>query len=66
MKINLKTNEKNIITSYAIIGKIDGGIDVETNYEIEDVPPLSIGYYKLKDGKIEIDEELKAQINSDT
>lgn len=66
MIINIKINSDNVITAYAVIGKVEGGIDVDTEiYEsIEDVPPLSAGYYKLINGQIKVDEELKAQIKT--
>ena len=63
MIINIKTNKDNVIISYAVVGKVKGGVDVDTGYtNIDDVPPLSAGYYKLIDGTIAIDENLKAQI----
>jgi hypothetical protein len=67
MIINVKCDENNIITSYAVIGKVEGGVDIETDYtNIDDMPPLSIGYYKVANGQIVIDEQLKEQIESMT
>lgn len=63
MQMCLKIDENNIIKSYSVIGKIEGGIDIETetNYNIENIPlDLCAGYYKLIDGNIVLDEELKA------
>ena len=51
-------DENNIIRGYATVGGIVGGIEIEAEEAPED---LCAGYYKLINGEIVLDEELKAQ-----
>ena len=61
MKLSVITDNNNIVIEYATVGKIEGGIEIE----IDSVPnDLWRKYYKLIGGRIEIDEELKAQIEA--
>lgn len=59
MKICISINDSKIITGYAVIGSIEGG-EMVTVDEIPD--DLCRGYYKLIDGEIVLDDELKSQI----
>lgn len=65
MTINILKDDNNVIIGFATLGSIVGGVDIKTNYKnAEEVPSLSIGYYKLIDGQIVVDEELKAQFEA--
>ena len=59
MKVCISVNNDDIITGYATVGSIEGGEMVEMD-EIPD--DLCHGYYKLADGDIVLDEDLKAQL----
>lgn len=62
MEISVFVGEDNIIKGYATTGGIEGGISIRADYlSLEEVSLLSIGYYKLIDGQIVVDEELQAQ-----
>lgn len=59
MEVCISTNQDNIIIGYATIGSIESGQIIEVDGIPDD---LCKGYYKLIDGEIVLDEELKSQI----
>lgn len=59
MQICISADGNNVITGYAIIGSIEGGEMITVDEIPED---LCRGYYKLVDGVIVLDEDLKAQL----
>lgn len=59
MQVCISVNKDDIITGYAIIGSIEGGEMITVDEIPED---LCRGYYKLVDGVIVLDEDLKAQL----
>lgn len=58
MMLVISTNNNKIINGYAEIGGIEDGVNIAVDKIEED---LCAGYYKLVDGQIMLDEELKAK-----
>ena len=59
MNVCISTNSDGIIIGYATVGTIEGGEMITVNEVPED---LCHGYYKLINGEIVLDEELRDQI----